>query len=90
MLLNLLFLSSCDALCARPSLASLAGTPAIVSELQARTAAGESALHCLPEAFPFPLDDFQLDSLDALRNGESQGRPLADSVFIIVVRHYEN
>ena len=78
-LLLLCALSRCGcaaaALCAvRPGpteLSALAGTPAIVGELQARTAAGASPLALLPQAFPFALDDFQLDSLRALHDEQS-------------------
>ena len=59
------------ALCAVPALTSPRGSPAIVGELQARTTAGESPLFLLPQVFPFELDDFQLDSLRALHDGQS-------------------
>ena len=62
-----------SALCAPTpsSLSAFAGTLAIVPELQALTAAGTSPLAIVPDAFSFELDDFQLDSLRALHDGQS-------------------
>ena len=53
------------------ALAALAGTPAIVPALAVSTAAGVSPLESVPNAFQFPLDEFQLDSLAALHDGQS-------------------
>ena len=54
-----------------PAIAKLAGTPAIVPALEQAVQDGDSPLTLLPEAFSFPLDDFQLDSLRALHDGQS-------------------
>jgi hypothetical protein len=54
-----------------PNIATLAGSPAVVGELQREISSGGSPLTLLPEAFPFPLDDFQLDTLRALHNSQS-------------------
>lgn len=47
------------------------GTPSAAKEVASRVAAGESSLNLVPLAFPFELDDFQLDALHALHNGQS-------------------
>ena len=59
------------ALCASTPLAKLAGTPAVIPALRRRAASGESPSRFLPDCFPFPLDDFQLDTLRALDDGQS-------------------
>ena len=62
---------SIHALCAPTPLAKLAGTPAVIPALQQRAASGVSPMQYLPECFPFPLDGFQLDALEALHGGQS-------------------
>ena len=71
LLICALLLPRTHALCAPTPLRSLAGTPAAIAELRAQATAGASPLALLPEAFPFELDDFQLDSLRALHDGQS-------------------
>ena len=65
-------LSACAALSAgNPPLSALVGTPSIIPALVSRTAAGVSPIESVPQAFQFPLDEFQLDSLRALHEGQS-------------------
>ena len=61
---------TCAALSNAP-LSALAGTPTLVPALVSRTASGVSPLETVPQAFQFPLDEFQLDSLRALHEGQS-------------------
>eukprot|EP00966_Prymnesium_polylepis_P085738 1984889-Prymnesium_polylepis.1 len=54
-----------------PSLAELAGKPAAIDQLVALVAAGAPELDLLPAMFPFELDGFQREALNALHDGEN-------------------
>lgn len=63
--------ASTTSACATTPLGQPAGTPAIIDELIGRVAAGDSELALLPQVFPYELDAFQMDALDALHEGRS-------------------